>query len=50
MSLGQLAWHIDSLFRRVMAMLDAAKFDVYNARPASAVPAMYGTSADEPGA
>ena len=36
MSLGQLAWHIASIPRRVVTLLDAGEFDLTTARPAAA--------------
>ncbi len=36
MSLGQLAWHIATIPKRIMAMLDAGEFDISTARPGPA--------------
>src|SRR5688572_16093653 len=33
MSLGRLAWHIATIPKRIIAMLDAGEFDLANARP-----------------
>ena len=38
MSLGQLAWHIATIPRRVGQMLDAGEFDLATARPSPAQP------------
>jgi uncharacterized damage-inducible protein DinB len=38
MSLGTLAWHIASIPKLIMRMLDASEFDIGTARPAPAAP------------
>ncbi len=38
MSLGQLAWHIASIPKTVLRLLEAGEFDLQNARPAGSPP------------